>query len=676
MSKIKLPDLKKIEVIDYSLYAQQPTFSYEFVKGINLIIGGNGLGKTTFINLIKYGLIGRYVERTTVKTYKQKKREQRRTDSYNYFSNRMNSNYTNNENAKIILTFLIDDIEVSVTRSLYELAVIEVKIIEKGNEYFLNGTIVPQSIFDTFINADENEKIDSLQYKFESFVTKHCNFSSFDDLIFFINNILLFDESREMLLWDKEIQLSLLSKYFNPPELDAEIEDLKRQIKYYDSISRHKSEDIRAINKIIKNNNNPKNLSSNNLLLRIENLQKELNNITKKQLSVEDNIEYERKSQHDIISKKVRLETQIADIEGKIAEIRDEIYKEIWDNLNPRYETFIKNITLNNSCPLCNNEIITPQLQNKIKNNHCLICDHELTSLANEQSNLDIKKYDDELNKLLIEKRNCEKLIIKSQKSLAQLETTINKYLLKSLELKNDIHNTEIEIQNLKSSTNDNNDGTLNIIYKELKKLEIEKNEFSQKRDELNRILKEKQNMMENKVLLATKDVSNIFSSYATEFLGIDSKLVYEDNPEEGEKMYIPFIGDSQRYTHYSLSESQAFFIDQSFRFSVIDFFNLDRKFTSFYICETPDSSLDISYEINAAKIFLEFSNRPNTLIMTSNFNNSTFIEHLIKNSDAINYINLLNIGNITKIQYSNQQLNEISNKIEVMINEQKSKIR
>lgn len=673
MAEIKLPDLKKIEVIEYSLYAQQPTFSYDFVKGVNLIIGGNGLGKTTFINLIKYGLIGRYVERTTVKTYKEKKRERRKVDTYNYFSNRMNSNYANNEDAKVTLTFLIDNIEIAITRSLYELAVTEVKITENGNVHYLEGEIVPQRIFDNYIESEENLKVASLQYKFETFVIEHCNFSSFDDLIFFINNILLFDESRDMLLWDKDVQLPLLSKYFNPPELDAEIEDLKRQIKYYDSLSRHKSEDIRAINKLIKRRDSPQSSSSDNLLLKIDNLQKELNTINNKKLNSDANLEAERKSLHDIVSKKVRLENQISSIEEKISEIRDEIYKEIWDNLNPRYETFIKNITLNNSCPLCNNEITTPNLQQKIKNNHCLICDHELTTLVNDNINIDMKKYDDELNKLLIEKRDTEKLIIKSQKTLSQLESSINKFILSSLKIKNELHATELELQNLNTPTNDT-DTSLNLIYEELKKLEVEKNEFIKKRDELTIILKDKQNSMENKVLLATKDVSSIFSSYATDFLGIHSKLIYDDNPEEREKMYVPFIGESPRYTYYSLSESQAFFIDQSFRFSIIDFFNLSRKYTSFYICETPDSSLDVSYEINAAKIFLNFANKPNTLIMTSNFNNSTFIKHIIKNSDIINYINLLNIGNVTYIQNSNSELNRISEEIEVMINEQKNK--
>lgn len=58
MNNIYLPELKKIEIRNFSLY--QKDIIYEFIHGLNLIIGGNGMGKTSFINLIKYGLIGSY----------------------------------------------------------------------------------------------------------------------------------------------------------------------------------------------------------------------------------------------------------------------------------------------------------------------------------------------------------------------------------------------------------------------------------------------------------------------------------------------------------------------------------------------------------------------------------------------------------------------------------------
>ena len=97
---------------------------------------------------------------------------------------------------------------------------------------------------------------------------------------------------------------------------------------------------------------------------------------------------------------------------------------------------------------------------------------------------------------------------------------------------------------------------------------------------------------------------------------------------------------------------------------------NLFYKQSSFFICETPDSSLDIAYERNAANVFLEYMKQKNSLIITSNLNNSDFLSYLSKNSPEKNYINLLKIGRVSSVQSSSQILNQVSHKIEQIINE------
>ena len=53
--KVYLPILKKIRIINYSLYRED--IDYEFIEGLNLIVGGNGVGKTTFINILKWVMV-------------------------------------------------------------------------------------------------------------------------------------------------------------------------------------------------------------------------------------------------------------------------------------------------------------------------------------------------------------------------------------------------------------------------------------------------------------------------------------------------------------------------------------------------------------------------------------------------------------------------------------------
>ena len=54
-NNIFLPQLKKVKISNFSLYNKD--IEHDFIDGINLIIGGNGVGKTTFVNIVKYALI-------------------------------------------------------------------------------------------------------------------------------------------------------------------------------------------------------------------------------------------------------------------------------------------------------------------------------------------------------------------------------------------------------------------------------------------------------------------------------------------------------------------------------------------------------------------------------------------------------------------------------------------
>lgn len=57
---IYLPELQRIHIKNYTLYPNGLDYTFDFIKGANLVLGGNGMGKTTFVNLIKYAILGNY----------------------------------------------------------------------------------------------------------------------------------------------------------------------------------------------------------------------------------------------------------------------------------------------------------------------------------------------------------------------------------------------------------------------------------------------------------------------------------------------------------------------------------------------------------------------------------------------------------------------------------------
>lgn len=267
--------------------------------------------------------------------------------------------------------------------------------------------------------------------------------------------------------------------------------------------------------------------------------------------------------------------------------------------------------------------------------------------------------------------RKKEKEIIFEEGILRKLDSRFKEINLNLNRTQSDLRKAEFSIQQFQNDNGSNTDSEFKAMKAQIDELEKEK-EDAQKKSKLaylqaDRIIGE----IDRQRLDSTEKLSDIFNKFGDKFLGVPCELVYEDPKDDEGKRYLPRINNIDRYHEEELSESQRFFIDQSFRMSLLNFFNSS---SSFFMCETPDSSLDISYEKNAAKVYLEYIKQPNELIITSNLNNSVFLEYLIEEANNISYINLLKIGKQSAIQSSSAELLIASNKIEKIINGKRNK--
>ena len=205
----------------------------------------------------------------------------------------------------------------------------------------------------------------------------------------------------------------------------------------------------------------------------------------------------------------------------------------------------------------------------------------------------------------------------------------------------------------------------LQALDDEYNKYAYEKEEYQKQSDAFAAKAQILTDKIEDEILSNVSRFSSIFASYAEKFLGVSCSLEY--NSYDGRpKRFYPVIDGRVRKQEESLSESQRFFIDHSFRMSILTFFY---QTPSFYIVETPDSSLDLSYERNAAEVFLQFLKKPNIVIVTSNLNNSSFIDHLTMNKNIpFSMVGLLDIAKRSAIQGSNERIQTIYNDIKSRI--------
>lgn len=680
MDRKLLPNLKSININNFSLYPGNLDLNFHFIEGVNLIIGGNGVGKTTFLNLIKFALIGLYRGKVDVRRREynnvEYRYEKRVNLPYQYFYNRMDSAVDYNDSAQVTIVFFIGSKQFEVTRKLSNPTLSKLIITENSIAKEIKGTLMPQSEYDNlFLNKDKNLNIlsQSLQWKYEFEISQTAGHESFDELIFLVNDVLFFSELRKTIMWNSDFQSDFSSIHFIEPKLLKQLNETRLDAKYFDSLSRHKSEDIRAINKIFdkfKDTNND-NKDYRELVANHEKSKKNIDST----FNILNKIQKDREQVEVKISKlytgKNQLSKQLDDLENIKRAEEESIFKDIFKKVTPKYYDYLKHLKSSGDCPLCNNNL-PKSLHEKIivDDLHCMMCGGNIKNPHLTSPKLtEIKKT---ISETLNQINRKEKEIISEEEILKKLDDKFRETNIELNNVQSEIRKIEFAIQKSQTKDSPNTDTEFKAMKARIDELEKEKEDAAKKSkialDKAEHILEK----IDKQRLESTELLSEMFNKFGNKFLGVPCELVYEDPKlDDDGKRYLPRIDGIDRYNEEELSESQRFFIDQSFRMSLLNFFN---SASSFFMCETPDSSLDISYEKNAAKVYLEYIKQPNALILTSNLNNSEFLEYLIEEAKSINYINLLKIGKTSAIQSNSVELLKASEKIEMIINGKRNK--
>lgn len=649
--QIYLPELLSINIKNYTLYPNGLDYTFDFVKGVNLVLGGNGMGKTTFVNMIKFGLIGLYKKATDfTRTYKDRAIIKRLLYPSDYFSARKDDTLQMSGEAIVVLNFRIRTTEFVVTRSLDSGNLISVQV----NDDVLNGICISEERFERLNNE---HKDDYLLQSYEREIEKHSNLT-FDDLIFFVNEILFFGEDHKTVLWNvgfegkADVQNELFNKYFNEPELDQKRQDALRQARYFDSLSRHKSEDMRVIKGLMDKMSKPTTDSSSFTdipsAVDVISLRTQLETI-KNQLEAIQSHRNELANEISLLQGEINKSSLLASkLDEEKRSIELEMKSIVWETVHPMYDVFVKNIQLNHICPICNKE--DENLVTKVSDNptSCFVCDNEIKINSNTELSYkykEITEYHRNVYQSITNKQRKIKLI---EGELERLDFDFKEKDLNRRTIQQQIR--EFEYQR----TNANPSDKLQTLEDEYNKLSKEKEDFQKQSFDYDSIARELTQRIEEEILNNVAKFSSLFSAYAEDFLGVKCELEYRSY-DNAPKRFYPIIDGKVRRQEESLSESQRFFIDHSFRMSILTFFY---HTPSFYIVETPDSSLDISYEKNAANVFARFLSNPNSVILTSNLNNSTFVSHLIKNKNiSFSLVGLPDIARKSAIQGASEQL-------------------
>jgi len=638
------PKLTSISINNFSLYEKEGNIELDFINGVFCLAGANGLGKSTFLNLINYGLTGIVIDPSkdftsivsTSKFYSLNKKF-----AHKYFDGRVNE--IDREASNIRLTFSIGDVNYEIQRSLFE--------SEELTSYSRKIDDI-----DTLTNDLTNSELFS---SYCQHITNDIGLASFDQFVFLQHFVLSFDENHYLLFWNNELMETSLYLFFGvDPNEAKKANELRKDIKRFGSNIRNY---VYHKNKLIKDVDNLKsNIASESDLKLPHGIQEEFEELDLK------NIELDK----DIVLSKNKLSQTNHKISEKSYELSQKKaeYQSTFDNL------FSEN---NNNSFLSDPRVITSLLDLKkeicddkktdenFKIFYTLIKDGFCKKEVNKDMGFDELKVFDKAITELEEKIKVEqttKFRIETEIKISNNELINNSSRIFELEKEyGDILNKLSELAKSDYS------GVLKVYENQIREKSAEIEEIREEKANLEKEFKKIERVLNKGYNKAEEDFIPLFNKYAHNFLGLEVDLKLR-NTSKGSTLVL-IVEDTERSDFFQLSESQRYFIDIALRMALIE----HSCNNATLLVDTPEGSLDIAYESRAGKMFGDFVDLGFNLIMTVNINTSQLLVELANKckSSKMQLERMTEWTHLSEVQYQEEEkiINAYKRIEEILIN-------
>lgn len=636
--------LKSVEVRNSpKLYPKG--IQWQIQPGMNAIVGGTGLGKTTLINTMLFGLfgeIGRSSKRNTPKIDRD------------YFIDRLNAVKNQDESS-------------------------ERPIADVVAEFGKNTVCIQRDLLSGRILKCQINKENKKPSDYEHIIASQLGLSDFaSELLLIVDHLSYVSEERYLLTWDNQIQNEVLSllftdqqkahdlnKYWDEAQsADSEYRNIRHQAyrleKELESIAPgHASDTKISLESKLAELSAARDRTESGRRLVAERYQKEKDHLTSLEIKIN---EFQWK--YNEIAKDIDI--------GWSQDLDDILTEHVFTS--PTQESVygsIKKLVKNSHeshCPCCGNipKHDVMQLKNMqllVKSNHCPICESALiasksysnigNSLSDKarQSETEIRTISLEIKKYVTEHEQTRSRIQAINEELSRIETELEK-----------ARDAEVKFLLANPPTISDNVSARRLM---IKTLQADADSAMQRRDRQLKLFMSAQESF-NKILIGiNKEIADRFSHYAGRFLDEKCVVEFDPNGEFGKRRgpqlnaphsaFYPVIGGELRTSPESLSDAQRLFVDLAFRMAILTTWSNRSKKTITLIVETPEGSVDIAYMVRVAEMLRQFAKEGNTVVITTNLNNDEFLPALFaetpKGQRENRIYNLLKFGKPKKVQ-------------------------
>lgn len=627
---INFPVFEQLEVKGYGLFpgtAEKPGIDIYFKPGLTLILGANGLGKTTLITILFRMLAGAYDLPRTALDAAELGGSSLDVRPLNFqekalFSNRVQDLATN---ATATLRLSIAQKQLTIRRNLKDLGLVSVK-------------------FDTTeVLTDEKE--------YQAKISSLSGVPSFGDWLLLLRHMVFYFEDRRELVWDRSAQRHIFRTMFLPPQEAQEWYRQERDILSRDTRYRN---DFAALNRLMKRVVTSEKAAGNETSLRAElvslrKLQEIDEEAQSKLVDDADDLDTMRHAlRKSLLSGELEADKSSRALESE----KLLLLKNYFPTKKQTAQYLYSLLIAQNYCAVCGNEATSAaeQLSARVTNLKCVVCESDLAPESSSPKKI-ISFSKEKVKSLYGKLREDKERVSTLKKEMSEVSNRYDAVATRLVETRAAIAERTKQINRIENALPQDDER----YVKDKSELSELSKTLAGDRAELFSLatsFKVLVDQANTKILLNSGAIKNAFADFAGGFLAEKAQLKWSpENKSLGQisgttKVDFPafslemsgsnFTAPTLRNGPGAVSESQREFIDLAFRMALIHVASGGTGGS--LVIDAPESSLDAFFVKRAANVLCRFgkSDSNNRLVVASNLVDGQLLPEMIKNGISI----------------------------------------
>ncbi|MCU0797683.1 MAG: hypothetical protein MUF31_17310 [Akkermansiaceae bacterium] len=588
--------------------------------GPYVVLGGNGLGKTTLMQSVVFALAGGLDE--SIEEQKALRW------SHSYFKGRLSNESLSK--ARIEVTFRLGATSISVRRGVRSSAVLGVQV-DKGE----------------WVEKDTEEL-------FAQILQSAGGYENTSDFAFVVHRLLYLPESRRLLAWDTDAQIRLLMLLNQDVGSESTFRMQRARLKNLDSQKRHahvaltKAEEelanLLAFDEedALEEEGVEVPEATKDPMESLPVLVRELGEISRVRFDAE-------RRREEALAKLSRVSATMDGLRSQVENTEAKLISGFLKQIEKDHGLALGKLVSHMVCPACGQKHIDLGLRARqyIREQCCVLCGQED---AYDECGVVLDEAREMLEDLLRQQQAFEEIVRLTE---AEWQASRNK----EIELQNRVNTLRYQTSMVSFVERELPDKTVEGLKKLKAKLAALEADTEVQLKELKEKLDKDYSAFRKKIEPRLAYLRESYASYARSFLGLPCEL--EEIDQLGMlnlKLYVPSFNGIVRHHKEACSEAQRFFLDIAFRMALIDTV-CEADHAATFLCETPETALDFSYIDNVVEMFTKFSSKTRNILLTANIQKEGIAQEITKritkNVRAKHIVNLLDYGQLSEVQES-----------------------